>query len=60
MRKTQRMPSRTSRVAPGAALAVRSAGSNGDQRLQDLPLLVGKVHPSPPSNRSKARPLYRL
>jgi hypothetical protein len=45
-------------VPPGLAFAVRLARRIGDQGLQDLPLLVGKVHVRPPASMIDRETLY--
>jgi hypothetical protein len=45
-------------VPPGPAFAVRPARRIGDQGLQDLPLLVGKVHVRPPASMTDRGTLY--
>ncbi len=45
-------------VPPGPSFAVRPARRIGDQGLQDLPLLVGKVHVRPPASMTARGTLY--
>ena len=47
------------RVPPGLSASVRSARRVRDQRLQDFPLLVGKVHGYSPVLRTGRGPLYK-
>jgi hypothetical protein len=45
-------------IPPRTSFAVRSARRIGNQRLQDLPLLVGKVHVCPPLSMTGRGTLY--